>query len=60
MVAEARRDALLRQAQGIAFTQDTAIVPLHFPDNTWAHRAAFAYAGGVEESTLAHHLRPAR
>lgn len=53
------RDALLRQAQRLAYA-DTAVLPLHVPDNLWAHRAAFTYDGGVEESTLAHHLRPRR
>jgi peptide/nickel transport system substrate-binding protein len=53
-----RRDALLRAAQRLAFGEDAGILPLHVPDNVWAHRATFTYAGGVEESTLAHHLRP--
>lgn len=55
----ARRDALLRQAQQLA-ARDVGIIPLHFPDNVWAHRAAFTYAARIEESTLAHHLAPAR
>ncbi|MBU8540409.1 ABC transporter substrate-binding protein [Falsiroseomonas tokyonensis] len=59
VVDGARRDALLRQAQQIA-AREVGIIPLHFPDNVWAHRAAFTYAGGVEESTLAHHLAPVR
>ncbi|MDP3415705.1 ABC transporter substrate-binding protein [Falsiroseomonas sp.] len=59
VVDVARRDALLRQAQQIA-ARDAGIIPLHFPDNVWAHRAEFTYSGGVEESTLAHHLTPAR
>ncbi len=53
----ARRDALLRQAQLVAY-RDAAVVPLHVPDNVWAHRVALAYQPGVEEATLAHHLRP--
>ena len=57
-MAEAPRGALLRRAQAVAFRQDAAILPLHVPDNVWAHRAAFTYAGGVDESTLAAHLRP--
>ncbi len=54
----ARREALLQQAQQLAFRQDMAILPLHVPDNVWAHRANLTYAGGVEESTLAKNLRP--
>lgn len=52
------RDALLRQAQRLAFQQDAAILPLHVPYNIWAHRARFAYDGGQDENTLAQHLRP--
>lgn len=58
VMQDAPREALLRQAQEIAFRQDTAILPLHVPDNVWAHRATFTYAGGLEESTLAQNLRP--
>ena len=56
----ARRDTLLRQAQRIAFEQDTAILPLHVPDNVWAHRSDIRYEGGIEEGTLAQrtHLKP--
>jgi len=53
------RGALLRQAQEIAFHQDAAILPLHVPDNVWAHRANLRYEGGVDEGTLAQHLHPA-
>ncbi|WP_426957910.1 ABC transporter substrate-binding protein [Muricoccus radiodurans] len=55
----AERDAALRAAQRIAFGQDFGILPLHFPLNIWATRAAFTYAAAQEEATLAHHLRPA-
>ncbi len=55
----ARRGNLLRQAQTVAFTQDAAILPLHAPDNVWAHRAGITYEGGIDEGTFAHraHLR---
>ncbi|UPG73458.1 ABC transporter substrate-binding protein [Roseomonas gilardii subsp. gilardii] len=53
-----RRGALLRQAQEVAFQQDAAILPLHVPNNVWAHRANLTYEGGLEENTLAQHLRP--
>ena len=48
------RDALLRQAQRTAFEQDAAIVPLHVPDNVWAHKSNLTYEGGLDEGTLAH------
>ena len=54
----ARCGALLRQAQAVAFTQDTAILPLHVPDNLWAHKAALVYDGALDEGTLAQNLRP--
>ncbi|UFN49642.1 ABC transporter substrate-binding protein [Roseomonas sp. OT10] len=54
------RGALIRQAQEIAFRQDAAVLPLHVPDNVWAHRADLTYAGGLEENTLAQSLRPKR
>ena len=55
----ARRGDLLRQAQRAAFVRDAAILPLHVPDNVWAHRAGIIYEGGIDEGTLAHraHLR---
>ncbi len=55
----ARRETLLRQAQHIALQQDAAILPLHVPDNVWAHRAGITYEGGIDEGTFAHraHLK---
>ncbi len=49
----ARRGALLQQAQGVAFQQDAAILPLHVPDNVWAHRTSITYEGGIDEGTFA-------
>lgn len=54
----ARRDALIRQAQRIAFVDDVGILPLHVPDNVWAHKAGLTYEGGLEEATLAHRVHP--
>ncbi len=51
-----RRDALLRQAQELAFREDAAILPLHVPNNTWAHRAGLSYEAGLDENTLSQHL----
>jgi peptide/nickel transport system substrate-binding protein len=56
----AARDALLRQAARLAFVQDAAILPLHFPDNVWATRAGFTYLPAMEEGTLATHLAIAK
>ena len=53
----ARRGGLLRQAQGVALSQDAAILPLHVPDNVWAHRAGITYEGGMDEGTFAHRAR---
>ncbi|HWX49284.1 MAG TPA: ABC transporter substrate-binding protein [Roseomonas sp.] len=54
----AARGARLIEAQHIAFAQDAAIIPLHRPANIWAHRAALAYRGGLEENTLAQRVSP--
>ncbi len=56
----AARGEALAAAQRIALVQDTGIVPLHFPMNIWATRAAFTYDGGIEEGTYAHNLHPAQ
>lgn len=48
-----RRGALLQQAQRVAFQQDAAILPLHIPDNVWAHRTSITYEGGIDEGTFA-------
>lgn len=56
----ARRGSLLQQAQRVALQEDAAILPLHVPDNIWAHRATLAYEGGLDEGTLAHHAHPRR
>jgi peptide/nickel transport system substrate-binding protein len=54
-----QRDAVLRQAQEVAFREDAGIIPLHVPDNTWAHRAGLSYEAGLDENTLTQHLRMA-
>jgi len=53
------RDAVLRDAARIAFVQDTALLPLHFPDNVWASRKGFSYVPRMDEGTMAILLRPA-
>ncbi|MBO1079074.1 ABC transporter substrate-binding protein [Roseomonas haemaphysalidis] len=55
-----QRGALLRQAQEIAFRDDAGIIPLHVPNNTWAHRNGLSYEAGLDESTLAQHLKVVR
>ncbi|RKK03697.1 ABC transporter substrate-binding protein [Pseudoroseomonas wenyumeiae] len=64
MIDEARtvadldqRGALLRQAQEVAFREEAGIIPLHVPNNTWAHRAGLSYEAGLDENTLTQHLR---
>ena len=49
----AQRGDMLRRAQALA-TADAAILPLHVPDNVWAHRAGIGYEGGIDEGTFAH------
>jgi peptide/nickel transport system substrate-binding protein len=51
-----QRGALIRQAQEIAFREDAGVIPLHVPDNNWAHRANMIYAAGLDENTLTQHL----
>jgi peptide/nickel transport system substrate-binding protein len=50
------REALLRRAQRLAFETDAAVLPLHFPQNIWAHKSIYRYAGAIEENTLAQRL----
>ena len=56
MTDPAAREALIRRAQVLALQQDAAIVPLHVPDNVWAHRADITYEGGLDEATLAQNV----
>ena len=49
----AARGALLREAQSVGIQQAFGILPLHVPDNVWAHKATLTYEGGLEEATLA-------
>ncbi len=49
----AARETLIRRAQTLALREDAAILPLHVPDNVWAHRADITYEGGLDEATLA-------
>ncbi|WP_264712561.1 ABC transporter substrate-binding protein [Limobrevibacterium gyesilva] len=55
----AARTAALQAAARIALVQDTAIIPLHFPDNAWATRAGFSYRPTMAEGAQAALLRPA-
>lgn len=54
------RALLLRKAQSVAFVDDAAVLPLHFPNNTWAMRAGFTYRAGIDEGLLAQRLAPIR
>lgn len=52
-----KRDAALREAARLAFVQDTALIPLHFPDNIWATRTGFTYVPRMDEGALPQFLR---
>jgi peptide/nickel transport system substrate-binding protein len=52
-----QRGAMLREAQEIAFREEAGIIPLHVPNNTWAHRAGLSYEAGLDENTLTQNLR---
>jgi peptide/nickel transport system substrate-binding protein len=52
-----RRAEMLQAAQEIAFREEAGIIPLHVPNNTWAHRAGLFYEAGLDENTLTQHLR---
>jgi peptide/nickel transport system substrate-binding protein len=54
-----KRDALLREAARVAFVEDTALIPLHFPDNIWATRAGFTYTPRMNEGAVPQFLRRA-
>jgi peptide/nickel transport system substrate-binding protein len=56
-VDDGQREALLRQAQQVAFA-DQAVVPLHYQVNAWAARRGYAYAPRSDERTHAHSVRP--
>lgn len=50
---DAGRQAALADAARIAFVDDTAIIPLHFPDNVWATRADLTYHPLMQEGAMA-------
>ncbi len=54
----AARAAALQKAARVAFVEDTAIIPLHFPDNVWATRKGFTYRAGMSEGAEAALLTP--
>ncbi|WP_277023931.1 MULTISPECIES: hypothetical protein [Paracoccus] len=56
---EAERDALLAQATVRAFTDQQAIIPLHFEQQIWALREGLTYDARPIERTLAQDIRPA-
>jgi len=55
-VDETKRSALLAEATEIAM-KDIAIIPLHYPLNTWAARKGFAIEPRSDEYTLAMSFR---
>ncbi len=54
------RSAALREAAVLAFEKDSAMVPLHFPDNVWATRAGLTYRPTMGEGALPELLSPSR
>lgn len=54
-VDQAKREALARQAMGIA-VKDHAVILLHHQQASWAMRADLRYAGRTDEYTLAQHF----
>ena len=54
------RAKALRDAARIAFTEDSAMVPLHLPDNVWATRAGLTYQAKMQEGALPELLRVAK
>jgi peptide/nickel transport system substrate-binding protein len=56
-VDQAKREALARQAMGIAM-KDHAVILLHHQIASWAMRADIRYAGRTDEYTLAQQFSP--
>ena len=48
-----QRRALTQQATRMALVDQTALIPLYFPVNTWALRRGFTYEARTDEMTLA-------
>ena len=56
---DAKRETLLGEAAKIAFTDDTALVPLYFQSLDWAARKGIDFEARRDERTLAMGARPA-
>jgi peptide/nickel transport system substrate-binding protein len=54
---EAERGRLLREASRIAL-EEMPILPIHFESAAWAFRRGLAYAGRMDQQTLAQEIRP--
>lgn len=50
---DATRQNALADAARIAFVDDTAIIPLHFPDNVWATKSSLTYHPTMQEGAIA-------
>jgi peptide/nickel transport system substrate-binding protein len=55
-VDQAKREALAREAMGVAM-KDHAVIVLHHQYASWAMRAGLKYGGRTDEYTLAHQFR---
>ncbi|WP_206668031.1 ABC transporter substrate-binding protein [Teichococcus oryzae] len=56
---DGKREALLRQVVSLT-VRDLAAIPLYFESSTWAFRKELAFAGRVDQMTLAAEVQPAR
>ncbi|OYW32639.1 MAG: hypothetical protein B7Z41_07760 [Rhizobiales bacterium 12-66-7] len=54
---DAERGRLLREASRIGLEQGP-VVPIHFESAVWAFRRGLAYAGRMDQRTLAQEVRP--
>lgn len=54
---DAERERLLREASRIGL-QEMPILPIHFESAVWAFRRGLAYAGRMDQQTLAQEIQP--
>ena len=58
-IDDARREALLQKAMGIAIGED-GIIPIHYEKTPWALRKGLTYKARVNQYTLAQEVFPAK
>ena len=57
-IDDAKRNALLVEANEYVFGKQNAVVPIYFPIDTWAMRKGLTYTGYPQEMTVASLVRP--